>query len=148
MARPVRNALLVMAIISLLIPGSSLFAAKPLPAVGEIAIELKGVGALVGVSWGTGLLYFKGKKYPIRVEGLAVGDIGFAKISARGKVYNLKRYLDITGTYAAAGAGVALAGGAAGLTMKNERGVVIDLTATQAGVKLNLGPQGLTIRMR
>lgn len=148
MRRPVRITLLILAIISLILPASALFAAKPLPAVGEITLELKGVGALVGVSWGNGMLHFKGKKYPIHVEGLAVGDIGFAKISARGKVYNLKHHLDVTGTYAAAGAGVALAGGAAGLVMKNERGVVIDLSASQAGVKLNLGPQGLTIRMR
>jgi hypothetical protein len=74
--------------------------------------------------------------------------VGFAKISARGKVYNLKRPLDLSGTYGALGAGVALAGGVAGLAMQNERGVVIDLSAMQAGIKLNIGPQGLTIRMR
>ncbi len=37
--------------------------------------------------------------------------------------------------------------GPAGLALQNERGVVIDLSATQQGVKLNIGPQGLTIRM-
>ena len=148
MPHPNRGTLLLLTIIFLVLCASPLPAAKPLPPVGEVTIELKGVGALVGVSWGHGVLYFKGKKYPFHVEGLSVGDVGFAKISARGKVYNLKKPLDITGTYAAVGAGVALAGGVAGLAMQNERGVVIDLSATQGGIKLNLGPQGLTIRMR
>jgi hypothetical protein len=148
MPRPARSILLLLALISLVLCASPLIAARPLPPVGEVTIELKGVGAIFGVSWGHGVLYFKGKRYPFRIEGLSVGDIGFAKISARGKVYNLKRPLDITGTYGALGAGVALAGGVAGLAMQNERGVVIDLSATQQGVKLNLGPQGLTITMR
>ncbi len=145
-----RVSFLVLMAIVLLLATSSLDAKKhkPLPPVGEVSIELKGVGAIVGVSWGHGVLWFKGKKYPFRVEGLSVGDIGFAQISARGKVYNLKTPLDITGTYGALGAGVALAGGVAGLAMQNERGVVIDLSATQAGIKLNIGPQGLTITMR
>ncbi|MBI4796185.1 MAG: DUF1134 domain-containing protein [Deltaproteobacteria bacterium] len=148
MRRPTPTALLLLTIILFGLSASPLPAAKPLPPVGEVSIELKGVGAIFGVSWGHGVLWFKGKKYPFRVEGLSVGDVGYAEIKARGKVYNLKKPLDITGTYAAVGAGVALAGGVAGLAMQNERGVVIDLSATQSGVKLNLGPQGLTITMR
>lgn len=148
MRRPARSIALLLALIFLVLCASPLIAARPLPPVGEVTIELKGVGAIFGVSWGHGVLYFKGKRYPFRIEGLSVGDVGFAKISARGKVYNLKKPLDITGTYGALGAGVALAGGVAGLAMQNERGVVIDLTAFQQGVKLNLGPQGLTITMR
>jgi hypothetical protein len=147
MLHPNRGTLLLLTVIFLGLYASPLAAAKPLPPVGEVSIEIKGVGVLVGVSWGHGVLWFKGKKYPFHVEGLSVGDVGFAKISARGKVYNLKKPLDISGTYGALGAGVALAGGVAGLAMQNERGVVIDLYATQQGVKLNLGPQGLTIRM-
>jgi hypothetical protein len=133
--------------IFLILSASPLGAKKPLPAVGHVSIDLKGVGAIFGVSWGHGVLWFKGKKYPFHVEGLSVGDIGYAEIKARGKVYNLKKPRDISGAYGALGAGVALAGGVAGLAMQNERGVVIDLSATQHGVKLNIGPQGLTIRM-
>jgi hypothetical protein len=147
MGLALRNRLVLCTAIILVFSASSLWANKPLPPVGDVTIELKGVGLGMGVSWGHGVLWFKGKKYPFRVEGLSVGDLGFANISARGKVYNLHRPADISGTYGAVGAGVALAGGVAGLAMQNERGVVIDLTATQQGVKLNVGPQGLTIRM-
>ena len=148
MQRPTRITLLFVVLISLCLCTSPLLAARPLRAVGHVTLEMKGVGAIFGVSWGHGVLWFKGKKYPFRVEGLSAGDVGFAKIRARGKVYNLRTPLDITGTYGALGAGVALAGGVAGLAMQNERGVVIDLSATQQGVRLNLGPQGLTITMR
>jgi hypothetical protein len=147
MARPWRSSLLVLGAIFLIFSAAPLGAKKPLRSVGYVTIDLKGVGAIFGVSWGHGVLWFKGKKYPFHIEGLSVGDIGYAEIKARGKVYNLRRPRDISGTYGALGAGVALAGGAAGLAMQNERGVVIDLSASQHGVKLNIGPQGLTIRM-
>ena len=116
--------------------------------VGQVTIEMTGLAAGIGISWGSGTLWFKGKKIPFRIEGLSLGDVGYATVGATGGVYNLKEVRDFSGTYAAVGAGVAVAGGVAGLTMKNENGVVIDLYATQQGVKLNLGPQGLTIKMR
>lgn len=147
MGRPTRAALLFLAIVAISLSASPLPAAKPLQPVGTVTMELQGVGAIFGVSWGHGVLHFKGKKYPFRVEGLSVGDVGYAKVSAHGKVYNQKRVMSFAGTYGALGAGVALAGGVAGLTMQNESGVIIDLAATQEGVKLNLGPQGLSIRM-
>jgi len=123
-------------------------AENPAQPAARVSIELTGVAAGVGVSWGSGVLSYAGKTYPFRVEGLSVGDVGIARVSATGKVYNLKRVSDFPGTYAAVGAGVSVAGGVAGLTMQNQRGVVIDLTATQEGVKFNIGPQGLTITMR
>jgi hypothetical protein len=119
MARLGRSGLLLLVAISLILSASPLGAKKPLPSVGHVTIDLKGVGAIVGVSWGHGVLWFKGKKYPFHVEGLSVGDVGFAKIRARGKVYNLRKPRDLSGTYGALGAGIALAGGVAGLAMQN-----------------------------
>ena len=52
------------------------------------------------------------------------------------------------GNYAAAGAGVTLVNGVAGLTMQNQSGAVINLSALQQGVQLNIGPQGFTIMMQ
>lgn len=128
-----------------LLGGSPGGAEKPLPAVASLSIEFTDIAAGIGFSWGRGLLRFEGRNYPFKVQGLSVGDVGIARVSAVGKVYNLKRLSDFTGTYAAVGAGVSLAGGVAGLTMQNQRGVIVDLSAVQQGVKLNLGPQGLTI---
>jgi hypothetical protein len=115
---------------------------------GTVTIELSGVAAGVGVSWGSGVLNYQGKNYPFKMDGLSVGDVGFAKISANGKVYNLKNVADFPGTFGAVGAGLAVSSGMAGLTMQNQQGVMMDLTATQQGIKLNIGPQGLTVTMK
>ena len=113
-----------------------------------VSIDLTGIGAGLGVSWGSGTLRFEGKSYPFSIEGLRVGDVGISTMRAVGKVTNLRNVADFSGTYMAVGAGVTVAGGVAGQTMQNQRGVVIDLYAVQQGVQLNIGPQGFTITMR
>jgi len=120
---------------------------KPLHPVGEITFEASSLGVGATFTWGRGWLTFQGKTYPIKVEGLGIIGLGFSKVNAIGKVYNLKTPMDVTGTYAEAGAGIAVVGGVKGLLAKNERGVVIDLTAMQKGVSFNLGGGGFTIRL-
>jgi hypothetical protein len=120
---------------------------QPLAPVAEITFETTQVGLGATFTWGRGWLNFQGKQYPIKVEGLGIAGLGYAKISAIGKVYNLKHPMDITGTYAEAGVGIAVVGGVKGLLAKNERGVVIDLTAMQKGLSINLGVGGFTIIM-
>lgn len=115
---------------------------------GTVSIDLTGVGIGLGVSWGSGSLRFEGKSYPFSIEGLRVGDVGISTQRAVGTVYNLRDVADFSGKYAAVGAGMTVAGGMAGLTMQNQRGVVIDLYSVQQGVQLNIGPQGFTIDMR
>ena len=43
---------------------------------------------------------------------------------------------------------VAIGGGEAALVMENQNKVRIKLTATQQGVKLTIGPKGLTINLK
>jgi hypothetical protein len=105
------------------------------------------VGIGVGASWGHGTLRFQGKDYPFRMRGLDVANVGASKITATGDVYNLKNIADFSGTYAAASAGVAVAGGATGTAMKNDRGVVIRMTSTAEGVQFKLAVEGVTIEL-
>jgi|WetSurSiteA1Bulk_404760.scaffolds.fasta_scaffold69385_2 hypothetical protein len=135
--------------LSLIVVAGLLLAASVAQAQeGRVTIELTGIAAGIGVSWGSGTLVYRGKTYNFKVDGLSVGDVGMAKVTAVGKAYNLRNIADFAGNYAAVGAGAAVGGGAAALTMQNQRGVAMDLTATQAGVKFNIGPQGLTVTMR
>jgi outer membrane immunogenic protein len=120
---------------------------QPLAPVAEISFETTQVGLGATFTWGRGWLTFQGKEYPVKVEGLGLAGLGYAKVSAIGKVYNLNHPMDITGTYAEAGVGIAVVGGVKGLLAKNERGVVIDLTAMQRGLSVNLGVGGFTIIM-
>jgi hypothetical protein len=123
-------------------------AEQPLYPMGTVSIDLTSVAAGVGASWGSGTLRFEGKTRSFKVSGLSVGNVGISTINAVGNVYNLKHASDLGGTYAAAGAGLTLAGGVGGITMKNQKGVLINLYTVQQGVQLNIGPQGFTIDMR
>ncbi len=116
--------------------------------IGQITLEAKQVSAGVGYTWGAGTLTFEGKQYPFSVKGLNVIAVGISKISATGDVYNLKTAEDLAGKYAVATAGVALIKGPAGLVMRNNKGVVINLKAKQTGVELSLGGEGLSITMK
>ncbi len=120
---------------------------KPLSPIGYINFEYTNVAAGIGVSWGKGWLAFEGKNYPIKVEGLSIAAVGISKVNAVGNVYNLKKPADIAGTYGALGGGIAIAGGVKGALAKNDKGVVIDLVASQKGVSINIGADGYTIKM-
>jgi hypothetical protein len=120
----------------------------PYYSVGSVSIDMMSVGAGVGFSSGSGVLMFKGRRLLFKIDGLSVGNVGVSSINAVGNVYNMTSVSQFPGNYAAAGAGIALAGGVAGLKMQNQSGVIINLYAVQQGVQLNIGPQGFTISMR
>ena len=105
------------------------------------------VGIGIGWSWGKGVLTYKGKDYPFKVEGLSVGDVGVTKADAVGKVYNLKKMSDFNGTYTSAAAQGTLGGGAGASAMKNQNGVVIELTSTTQGVNVKLAGEGVKLTL-
>ena len=78
---------------------------------GKLTLESKSVALGVGVSWGDGVLEYRGKKYSFAVEGLSVLDLGVAKVTARGEVKNLKKPEDFNGTYDMVAAGGSAGGG-------------------------------------
>src|SRR5262245_66484843 len=49
------------------------------------------IAAGLGFSWGGGTLTYKGKRYPVSVDGLSVGSVGISRATASGSVFNLKR---------------------------------------------------------
>jgi hypothetical protein len=140
-------AVVVVATASLLSVGQTVAAAQDKAPDATFRYSGGAVGLGVGGSWGHGTLRFQGKDYPFRMRGLDVGNIGASKITASGDVYNLTNIADFSGTYAAASAGAAVAGGAAGTAMKNDRGVVIRMTSTAEGLQFKLAVEGVTIEL-
>ena len=102
----------------------------------------------VGFSWGKGTLNYKGKTYPVKVEGLSVGEVGVNQATAVGNVYNLKKLEDFNGTYTAVGAGATVAGGGSVATMRNQNGVRVTLRSTSRGIKFTLGASGVTMNIK
>jgi hypothetical protein len=114
---------------------------------GTVKLTGKSIAAGVGVSWGSGVLTYKGKEYPFSVSGISAGDIGFSSAELSGEVLNLKNIEDFNGNYASLGAGITVAGGAEAATMKNQNGVVLNLVATTQGLKFKLGVDGIKIEL-
>ena len=115
---------------------------------GQVSIESKSVAVGIGVSWGDGKLTYEGKQYPFSVNGLSVIDVGISKVSAAGKVYNLKKVEDFSGNYTAAAAGAAGGAGKGAVAMKNQNGVTMELTSTATGVQFTLAPKGVEVKLK
>jgi hypothetical protein len=122
-------------------------AAKDVPsATASFTGETVAVG--VGFTWGKGVLTFKGKTYPFRVDGLSAIGVGVSKISGTGTVYHLKTAADFGGTYAAAGGGGSIGPlGEGSASLRNEKGVVIEFRAKEKGVSINLDLSGVHIAL-
>jgi len=101
----------------------------------------------VGFSRGKGTLSFNGKTYPVKVEGLSVGEVGVSQAEAVGRVYNLKRLEDFSGNYTAAGAGGTAGGGAGVTAMRNQNGVTIEMKSTTQGASLKLAAEGIKLSL-
>ena len=117
-------------------------------ASGTVTIESKSVALGVGVSWGDGKLHYKDKTHAFSVRGVSVVDVGVSKVSARGKVFHLNKLEDFAGTYAAAQAGAAVGGGMSAVALRNQNGVVLELTTTQTGVKFTLAGEGIEVKLK
>jgi len=114
----------------------------------SIAFSGGSVAAGIGYSWGSGVLNFTGKEYPFTVDGLSVVDIGVSQIDGSGDVYDLQNAADFPGTYVAAGAGAALAGGGFMAVLENEHGVIIHFYSRSQGLKLTVAGRAVVVRLK
>ena len=115
---------------------------------GSVHLKITKVGFIVGVGGGSGTLHFRGHTYRLNIGGVSAGMIGVAGAELVGTATHLRTAQDIVGTYSAASASVAVAGGAKAVTLQNARGVVLTLRGKQVGFEASLSLSGLTISMR
>jgi hypothetical protein len=105
----------------------------------------------IGFRWGSGTLSYKGKDYPVKVNGLSIGKVGMTGVSAVGEVFNLKHLQDFNGHYnvgAQGTRGVTIAKGKAGTLMTNQAGVIVRLAATQTGLDVNATGGGVDMQIQ
>ena len=144
MRRVVSGMAAVVTVVSLCIGFSLAADAKRKP---DATLKLSEGSVAVGIgwSWGKGTLTYKGKSYPVKVDGLTVGEVGVKRATAVGNVYDLKSLADFDGTYVAGGAGATIGGGAGITAMKNQNGVTIEMKSTTQGASLKLAAEGLKL---
>ena len=135
------------ALIAFAISGPAI-AQAPGPLAGTIAFSTKSIGFILGVEWGSGTVTLRGGRVVhLRVRTLKVGMAGLESVAAQGRVYNLniRRPQDIAGTYASIGGGLTVGGGIGAQRMKNEKGVIIDIEETAAGLAAKIAASGIVI---
>ncbi len=112
-----------------------------------VRISEGSVAVGIGWSWGRGELSYKGRIYHFKIDGLSVAEVGVTKAEASGTVYDLKDVADFEGMYAAAGAGGTAGKGAGVSSLRNTKGVVINLKSETKGASIKVAASGLKVTL-
>jgi hypothetical protein len=116
---------------------------------GSVSLTIYKAGWIIGGSGGGGVLNFRGRSYALSTGGLDYGLVfGGSKTVLRGRVSNIYRPSDIAGVYGAAGAGLAVGGGARAIVLTNQKGAVLELSGRQIGLMANADLSGLAITLK
>ena len=116
---------------------------------GSVSLTIYKAGWIIGGSGGGGVLSFRGRRYGLSTGGLDYGLVfGGSKTVLHGRVSNIYRPSDVAGVYGAAGAGLAVGGGARAIVLTNQKGAVLELSGRQVGLMANADLSGLAITLK
>jgi hypothetical protein len=114
-----------------------------------LSLTIYKAGWVIGGSGGGGTLNFRGRSYALSASGLDYGLVfGGSKTVLRGRVSNIERPSDVAGVYGAAGAGLAVGGGARAIVLTNQKGAVLELSGRQVGLMANVDLSGLAVTLK
>jgi hypothetical protein len=135
---------------SVLLPSNVSSAPAQVPD-GTVKITTRSVSPGIGLSWGDGVLTYKGQDYPFTFQAKGLFrdvDAGITAAELSGQVFNLNRVAVFNGTYHKVEADTSDRAVDSRATMKNLNGVVVNLVSTVEGRKFILGPDGITIKLK
>jgi hypothetical protein len=105
---------------------------------GAVRVTVAKAGLVVGAGGGRGVLTFRHRNYPFKVQGLSLGITAGASVNKLvGRAEFINDLSDFSGTYSVVGAGGALIGGVGGVQLTNAKGVIITLQGPKAGLELS-----------
>jgi hypothetical protein len=137
------------AAVAVLLAGVAGFSTPSRAETGQVAVVFTKGGFIVGVGGGEGVLVYRGHKYPFTVSGMSVGfTIGASTTKFVGRALNLTGPQSIEGSYAAGGAGGAVAAGAGAVQLQNGNGVILQLSGPKIGAEVSAAVGGVTIRLK
>ncbi len=107
------------------------------------------IAPVIGGSRGDGTLTLRdGRTYKFSVESITLFSLGVSTMHADGDVYHMNSIKDFEGTYVVVESGVAIGGGASGVVMRNENGVVMRVVAAQMGLNLTVGVGSMSVKVK
>jgi hypothetical protein len=116
-----------------------------------VKITRRSVAEAIGLSWGEGVLTYKGKDYPFSFDArgrLREVDPRMTAQELSGRVFNLKNLEDFNGNYTIVEGMEAAGAGGTRATLKNQKGVIVNLGSTIEGRKFTLGREGMDIEIK
>lgn len=111
----------------------------------KISLRAGAVATGTGFSWGNGTLTFKGREHYFSVNGLSVGDFGE---DASGQVYHLHKIDDFDGNYTAVRTGIMPRRARSAITLENDKGVRIRLSALRRGTPIKIVGTGVEMKLK
>ena len=96
---------------------------------------------------GKGTLYYNGGRHRFTISGGGLGGSGAQKVNATGKVYNLNRLSDFSGTYHGVSNGLTLIEGHMHAKLTNQNGVVMYIAGQTEGLASSLGAQAFSVQL-
>ena len=96
---------------------------------------------------GKGTLYYNGQRHHFTISGGGLGGAGGQKISATGKVFNLHRLSDFSGTYHGISRGLTLIEGKMHAKLTNGNGVTMYLAGETEGLASSMGAQAFEFNL-
>ncbi len=116
---------------------------------GSISFKVIKAGFVVGGSGGSGVLYFRGRSYPLGIGGVSYGfTFGASETHFHGTVSNIHRASDVSGVYAAGNVGAAVGRGAQAIVLTNQHGAVLTLSGRSVGAIVSADLNGLAITVK
>ena len=101
-----------------------------------------------GVGAGNGVLTFRGRSYPFTLTGSLIGLGAISTLQASGEVYKLRDVSQFSGAWIQGTGSLAITTKAIGeLWLENRNGVVMRLSASQAGLTFSQGRYELYIQL-
>jgi hypothetical protein len=115
----------------------------------SISFSVIKAGWVIGGSGGNGVMRCGRQSYPITIGGVSWGIMfGASETRFNGRATFPGSPYDVAGVYGAGGAGGALGVGAQVITLRNEKGAILNLSGRQVGLQINADLSGLAISMR
>jgi outer membrane immunogenic protein len=117
---------------------------------GTVKITRRTVSPGIGVEWGQGILTYNGRDYPFsyRAGSFRHVDTEMTTAELSGQVFNLKTIEDFGGRYHKVEAEEPATGEGSRVTMKNQKGVLVNVFSPVEGRKFDLTREGLDVELK
>jgi hypothetical protein len=146
MKLPIKPALACFAAV-LIAACASMTQAPSTPPSATVRIQEWSAAYYASAAAGKGTLYYNGQRHHFTISGLGAGGAGGQKTSATGKVYNLNKLSDFSGTYHGISTGLTLIEGKMHAKLTNGNGVVMYLAGQTEGLASSMGAQAFEVNL-